>query len=238
MNVPTTAASETAERTSTKPTTTTVHLVRHGEVYNPDHVLYERLPEFHLSDRGRRMARATAEYIANDPVINQAQAVFSSPLDRTRETAAPIIEALDKVRSERGQARLPRLVTDERIIEAGNEFRGRRIGHGDGALWRPENLRLIRNLHRPSWGESYAHIAQRMSDFVFEKVDEFAGGSFIAVSHESPIFTFRTFMVTGKPEHWMWQRHTALASVTSLTIDTRTHRLVSVVYADPAADVE
>lgn len=219
-------------------TTTTVHLVRHGQVYNPDHVIYERLPEFHLSDRGRRMAQATADYIAADPVISQAQAVFSSPLDRTRETAAPIIEALDRVRAEHGEPRLPQLVTDERIIEAGNEFRGRRIGHGSGALWRPENLRLLVNLHKPSWGETYAHIAERVSDFVFEKVEEFAGGSFIAVSHESPIWTFRTLMVTGKPEHWMFMRHTALASVTSLTIETGTHRLVSVVYADPAADVE
>ena len=35
---------------------TTIHFVRHGEVHNPDHILYERLPGFHLSDRGRRMA--------------------------------------------------------------------------------------------------------------------------------------------------------------------------------------
>ena len=32
---------------------TTIHFVRHGKVYNPDHLLYERLPDFHLSDLGR-----------------------------------------------------------------------------------------------------------------------------------------------------------------------------------------
>lgn len=42
---------------------TTIHFVRHGKVYNPDHLLYERLPDFHLSDLGRRMAQATAAYL-------------------------------------------------------------------------------------------------------------------------------------------------------------------------------
>ena len=40
----------------------TVHLVRHGEVQNPDGVLYGRLPEFHLSDLGRRMAQQMADH--------------------------------------------------------------------------------------------------------------------------------------------------------------------------------
>lgn len=66
---------------------TTIHFVRHGKVYNPDHLLYERLPDFHLSDLGRRMAQATATYLAKNPQTNTIAAVYSSPLDRTRETA-------------------------------------------------------------------------------------------------------------------------------------------------------
>jgi broad specificity phosphatase PhoE len=42
----------------------TVHLLRHGEVYNPDGVLYGRLPEFHLSELGREMARMLAEHFS------------------------------------------------------------------------------------------------------------------------------------------------------------------------------
>ncbi|MCB5629904.1 histidine phosphatase family protein, partial [Bifidobacterium animalis] len=38
---------------------TTINFVRHGKVYNRDHLLYERLPDFHISGRGRRMAQAT-----------------------------------------------------------------------------------------------------------------------------------------------------------------------------------
>ncbi len=66
---------------------TTIHFVRHGKVENPGHLLYERLPGFHLSDVGVRMAQATAHYIAVSPQLNTVSAVYSSPLERTRETA-------------------------------------------------------------------------------------------------------------------------------------------------------
>lgn len=214
-------------------TATTIHFVRHGKVHNPGHVLYERLPDFHLSDVGRRMAEATADYIAASPQMNTVAAVYSSPLDRTRETAGAILDALNSVRAARGEEPLE-LRTDERVIEAANEFRGKRIGHGDGALWRPENLKLIRNLYKPTWGESYRHIAARVKNFADEKVDEWAGRQIIVVSHESPIWSYRHLLETGHPEHWMFLRKTALASVTSVTYDSDSHRVLSITYVDPA----
>ncbi|MBT1173757.1 histidine phosphatase family protein [Bifidobacterium sp. MA2] len=218
-------------------TATTIHFVRHGKVYNPDHLLYERLPDFHLSDVGRRMAEATAEYIASSPQMNTVSAVYSSPLDRTRETAGAILDALNPVREERGEAPLE-LVTDERVIEAGNEFRGKRIGHGEGALWKNGNWRLVRNLWKPSWGESYAHIAERVGAFAREKIRQHAGEQIIVVSHESPIWSFRHLLETGHAEHWMFLRHTALASITSITFDSDTGRVMSITYVDPAAGIE
>ena len=56
---------------------TTIHFVRHGKVYNPDHLLYERLPDFHLSDLGRRMAQANATSLAKNPHTNTLAAVYS-----------------------------------------------------------------------------------------------------------------------------------------------------------------
>ena len=106
---------------------TTIHFVRHGKVENPGHLLYERLPGFHLSDVGVRMAQATAHYIAVSPQLNTVSAVYSSPLERTRETAGEILESLNSVRGLRGEEPLE-LQTDERLIEARNEFRGKRIG--------------------------------------------------------------------------------------------------------------
>lgn len=215
---------------------TTIHFVRHGEVHNPDHILYERLPGFHLSDRGRRMAEATARYLAASPQTNTAAAVYSSPLDRTRETAQAILTALNETRMTRNEEPLE-LVTDQRIIEAGNNFRGTRIGHGEGALWRNGNWKLVTNLWKPSWGESYRQIAARVSAFAQEKVREHAGQQIIVVSHESPIWSYRHLLETGHPEHNMLLRHTALASVTSITYDSQTGNVMSITYVDPAAGV-
>lgn len=215
---------------------TTIHFVRHGKVENPDHLLYERLPGFHLSGAGVRMARATAQYIAQNPQLNTVTALYSSPLERTRETAGEILARLNAQRAQRGQAPLS-LIADDRLIEARNEFRGTRIGHGDGALWRQRNLRLVSNLWKPSWGETYAQIAQRVSDFADEKIQQYQGQQIIVVSHESPIWSYRHLLETGHPEHNMLMRHTALASVTSITYDCETGRVLSIDYADPAADV-
>lgn len=216
---------------------TTIHFVRHGEVHNPDHVLYERLPGFHLSDRGRRMAEATARYLAASPQTNTAAAIYSSPLDRTRETAQAILTALNETRAARNEEPLE-LVTDQRIIEAGNNFRGTRIGHGEGALWRNGNWKLVTNLWKPSWGESYRQIAARVGAFAQEKVREHAGQQIIVVSHESPIWSYRHLLETGHPEHNMLLRHTALASVTSITYDSQTGNVMSITYVDPAAGVK
>ncbi|KAB8288384.1 phosphoglycerate mutase [Bifidobacterium ramosum] len=215
---------------------TTIHFVRHGKVYNPDHLLYERLPGFHLSDRGLRMAQATGAYLAANPQTNTIAAVYSSPLERTRETADAIIDALNGVRAARGQEPLT-LTTDERVIEAGNEFRGKRIGHGEGALWRNGNWKLVLNLWKPSWGESYRSIAARVGDFAREKVRQHPGEQIVVVSHESPIWSYRHLLETGHPEHWMFLRHTALASVTSITYDCETGDVMAITYVDPAADV-
>ncbi|RBP97706.1 histidine phosphatase family protein [Bifidobacterium aemilianum] len=218
------------------PLATTINFVRHGQVENPDHLLYERLPGFHLSARGQRMARATATYIAANPQLNTAVAVYSSPLERTRETAEPILALLNEHRAEHGQRPLE-LQTDTRLLEAVNEFRGKRIGHGAGALWRPENLRLVANLWRPSWGETYRQIASRIEDFAREKVAQYPGRQIIVVSHESPIWSYRHLLETGHPEHNMLMRKTALASLTSITFNSRTGKVMSITYADPAAHV-
>lgn len=89
--------------------TTVVHLLRHGEVHNPANVLYGRLPDYHLSDNGRQMAETVAKTVAGRDVT----ALFSSPLERAQETAAPFaaIFHLD-------------VTVDERLIEAENIFEG------------------------------------------------------------------------------------------------------------------
>jgi broad specificity phosphatase PhoE len=68
--------------------TTTIHLVRHGHVYNPKEILYGRLPRFTLSEEGFKQARAVADVLADKPIA----AVYSSPMLRARKTGGVILE--------------------------------------------------------------------------------------------------------------------------------------------------
>ena len=65
---------------------TIVHVMRHGEVHNPDKILYGRLPDYHLSERGQAQARAVADWLSLRDITH----VVASPLERAQETAAPI----------------------------------------------------------------------------------------------------------------------------------------------------
>lgn len=207
---------------------TTIHFVRHGEVENPNHVLYERLPGFHLSNRGLKMARATAKYIATVPQMRGISAIYSSPLERTQETAQQIANALQ----------IGPIILDNRLIEAENNFRGKRIGYGEGALWKNNNWKLVSNLWKPSWGESYKSIAARVGDFASEQVKNHPGEQIVAVTHESPIWSYRHLLETGHAEHNMLLRKTALASITSITYDCANMNVLSITYVDPAARVQ
>ena len=101
---------------------TVVHLVRHGEVANPDGLLYGRLPGFHLSEDGVLMAKAAAAYLAGRDVA----LLLSSPLERALETAAPIAAEFGlEVR------------VDERLIEPWNHFEGAGSTSGPAALRQP-----------------------------------------------------------------------------------------------------
>lgn len=199
---------------------TTVHLLRHGEVHNPEGVLYGRLPDFHLSDLGRQMADRAAEALAARDVVH----VVSSPLDRARETAAPIAghHALD-------------IVTDDRIIEAGNVFEGQRVSVGDGVLRKPATWRHLWNPFRPSWGEPYDEVAARMRAAVATARDAARGHEAVLVSHQLPIWIARLDAEQRRFWHDPRRRQCSLASLTSLTFDGE--RLASITYTEPARDL-
>lgn len=195
---------------------TTVHLVRHGEVHNPEKVLYGRLPGYGLSDRGREQALRAAAHLGGHDVT----ALFVSPMQRAQETAVPIAEALDLTP-----------VTDERLIEAGNAFEGLTVGVGDGALRRPEYWPLLRNPFRPSWGEPYLEIAHRMLGVVHRARTAAAGHEAVCVSHQLPIWTLRRFLAGERLWHDPRRRQCSLGSVTSFLFDDES--LADIAYAEP-----
>jgi broad specificity phosphatase PhoE len=198
-------------------TRTTVHLVRHGEVDNPRHVLYGRLPGYHLTATGRRQADRVAKALLDHDITH----LVSSPLERARETAEPLAAALGL------QIRL-----DDRLIEAGNAFQGRSFGPGDRALLHPRAWPLLRNPFRPSWGEPYLVIAQRMLAAVTDARAAAEGHEAVCVSHQLPIWVLRRYVERGRLWHNPRNRRCGLASLTSLTFDG--HRVIDLRYAEPA----
>ena len=196
---------------------TVVHLMRHGEVENPEGVLYGRLPGFHLSVRGRQMADVVADHLAGSDLT----LVIASPLERAQETAAPIAAGHD----------LP-ISTDAGLIEAGNFFEGKKFGVGDGSLRHPSVWPKLVNPFRPSWGEPYAQIAARMLAVVDRARVEAAGHEAVLVSHQSPVWIARLALEHRRLWHDPRKRQCSLASLTSLTYDD--DRLVAIAFSEPA----
>jgi broad specificity phosphatase PhoE len=180
-----------------------VHLVRHGEVDNPDHILYARLPGFHLSEAGRVMAKAAADFLAGRDVT----VLRSSPMERALETAEPFAAEFG----------LP-VVVDDRLIEAANRFEGLRFAVGDGALRQPRYWRYLCNPFRPSWGEPYTEVAARMLAAVRDAAAEARGHEAVCVSHQLPIWVTRCSVLGRRLWHDPRRRQCALGSVTSLTL--------------------
>jgi broad specificity phosphatase PhoE len=200
--------------------TTRVHLLRHGEVDNPAGVLYGRLPDFHLSERGKAMADRIAEVVAHRDITH----LVSSPLERALETAGPIAAALG----------IP-VSIDERVIEADTVFQGQQFGPGDGMMKKPLAWRHLINPFRPSWGEPYAAVAQRMLAAMNAARDVADGQEALIVSHQLPIWTVRCFVEGRRLWHDPRKRQCTLASLTTFTYDGP--KIVSVAYSEPAADL-
>ncbi|WP_406726125.1 histidine phosphatase family protein [Streptomyces sp. GD-15H] len=206
--------------TGNKNDLTVVHLLRHGEVANPDGVLYGRLPGYQLSELGRRMAERVGEHLASRDVVH----VGASPLERAQETAQPIAKAhgLD-------------IATDERLIEAENVFQGKTFGVGDGALRRPENWKHLVNPFKPSWGEPYIEQVVRMMGALDAARDAARGHEAVLVSHQLPIWIVRSYVEKRRLWHDPRKRQCTLASLTTFTY--RGDRIVSVGYSEPARDL-
>ena len=199
-------------------TKTTVHVLRHGEVYNPTKVLYGRLPGFHLSELGKQMAKADAEALAPNDITH----VVASPLERAQETAEPMAAqfGLD-------------VATDTRLIESTNFFEGKNVSVGDGSFRNPRNWWVLRDPVTPSWGEAYLVIAQRMFAALQAARVAAEGHEAVCVSHQLPIWTLRRYVEKKRLWHDPRRRQCGLASLTSFRFSDA--RVVGIDYSEPAA---
>lgn len=200
--------------------TTTVHLLRHGEVHNPEKVLYGRLPGYVLSDLGHQMAQRAAEALAGRDLA----LVVSSPLERAQQTAAPVAERHGLV-----------IATDDDLIEAENIFEGQRVSVGDGVLRQPRTWRHLYDPFTPSWGEPYTKVAARMGAAVDRARAQVPGREAVLVSHQLPIWVARLAAEGRRFWHDPRSRQCSLASLTSLTYEG--DALVAITYTEPSRDL-
>jgi len=159
---------------SKAPAPTLVFLVRHGQTPTTGATLPGRAKGLHLADKGREQAANVAERIA--PLAKNVAAVYASPLERTRETAAPIGKAVgQRVKSNRG------------LLEC------------DFGEWTGAELKALGKL--PEWkqvqrypsgfrfpgGESFSEMQVRINDAIAAMVRTHPGKTVVAVSHADPI---------------------------------------------------
>lgn len=199
---------------------TVVHLLRHGEVHNPQGVLYGRRDGFHLSDLGRQMAEKVAGALQDRDIVH----LRVSPLERVRETAQPL-----------ALARGLEPVVDERVIESSNVFEGAQFGGRGNALRDPRNWRYLWNPARPSWGEPYKQVVARMMSAVQDARMAAEGHEAVVVSHQLPIWITRLHVERRSFLHDPRKRQCTLCSVTSLHFVG--DRVAQVSYSEPAGDL-
>ena len=198
--------------------------MRHGEVHNPERVLYGRLPGYGLSELGRQMAEGVADHFAARAERGrQVHLLAASPLQRAQETISPVAARLD----------LP-VTTEERVLEAENSFEG--LSHVRQHLRSPRWWPLLVNPFRPSWGEPYTQQVSRMlaasKDLADQAVaDHGEGAEVVVVSHQLPIWVTRLWAENRPLWHDPRSRECSLTSITSLHIGPDGVEAVS--YAEP-----
>lgn len=205
-----------------------LHLVRHGEVHNPERVLYGRMPGYLLSERGQRMAQLAVDHLATGPAARSVVRLAASPLERAQQSAEPWAAAFGL------ETR-----TEHRIIEPTNDFEGKTF-EASGALRHPSSWPLLRNPFRPSWGEPYRAIAQRVvaaMEDAWDELDESEDdGDIVMVSHQSPIWMAHLELAGKRLWHDPRTRRCQLSSITSFArVDGR---FTEIDYAEPAAEVD
>ena len=185
---------------------------------NPTGVLYGRLDGFGLSERGHRMAELAAASLAGHDI----RSVTASPLQRTRESAAPWIARFG------GD-----LAVDERLIEPTNRFEG--INMRRDLPRRPDLWRHLHNPQVPSWGEPFRSVQARMMAVIADTWASVDGGEAVLVSHQMPIVMVARTVARLPLPHNPSKRRCALSSIT--TLERRGDAFFEVSYTEPAAEL-
>jgi broad specificity phosphatase PhoE len=153
----------------------------------------------------------------------QVARLLASPLLRTQQSAAPIAQAFGL-----------KIETEPRVIEPWNKFKGLKLGP-KALLKRPSLALNLYNPSRPSWGEPFTQIANRMIDATLEAWQETPEGDVVIVSHQLPIWMLYRSSQGLKLPHDPRQRRCSLSSITSFEVIGG--RLQEVSYSEPGLEL-
>ncbi len=148
---------------------TIIYLVRHGDVHNPDQVVYGRLPNFPLSEEGKKQAHKLGKHLSTKKIA----AIYASPLERTHETASIVASYHPDLT----------VFHDERLLEVwAPHFEGKPVKEAEKVHW---------DFYRPEFtmtgDEKLEDIWERMSEFIDDAIRKHKGKEIVIVSHGDPI---------------------------------------------------
>jgi broad specificity phosphatase PhoE len=187
---------------------TTITLIRHGKVHNPERILYARLPRFTLSEEGFEQARAAATVLKDASLV----AVFSSPMLRARKTALEILKHHPDLK----------MRISRHLVEVFTPYEGRPLDELEAVGWD-----FYTDIQSPY--ETPGDILIRVHKFFRMARRDYAGQHIAAVTH-GDIVGFATLWARGLPVSGEGKRdyfvetpgveYPATASLTTFTFET------------------
>lgn len=149
--------------------TTRIFFVRHGEVINPNKIWYGRIPGFSLSANGKKQILKAAQILAE----NKIDAIYASPLLRTKQSAMIIAEALH----------LPVNYSDN-LLEADSSLQGKTFSYISSHMLKSD---IFASSGNKIIGESIEQLSNRMQEFITWINKSYLGKNIVAVTHGDPI---------------------------------------------------
>lgn len=156
---------------------TTIYVIRHGEVHNPHGIIYGRLPHFSLTPNGKKESEQAAEFLADKHI----DAIYSSPLERTKQTA----EILQK------KLNVPEIYFSDHILEVRSSYEGRKFS----TLDKLQSEVYLKPLAPTD--ETLEDISQRMMIFLHGVINKNEGKHVVIVSHGDPIMALKAKIKIG-----------------------------------------
>jgi broad specificity phosphatase PhoE len=193
---------------------TTFLLVRHATSDTVGREIAGRRPGVHLNPAGRRQAERLADRVAR--VARAIDAIYTSPLERARETAAPLAERL-------GLA--PRELIEVNEIDFG-EWTGRTFAELQAdPRWGAWNA--FRSRWRAPGGETIVEVQARMVGAIAALCGRHPGREVVVVSHGDPLKTVLAHFA-GAPLDFLPRIELSPASLSVLTITEDRARILGI----------